>query len=245
MARLEPGNLPRRVVRTYRPRVFLGLMSALLVGLSCGFWFSYQYGFDQGFRLHRQVVPERDALIERAKADDHLIRSLQQRIDDLELGGEIEYQAAEEVRRNVRDLQDEISRLNEEIRFYKGIMTPDADDRGLRIHRLELRPGSEPGHIRYSLLLTQVVEKHGLIRGKVAMNLIGERAGGEVSLPFSDILAEGSQPLDFRFRYFQSIDGEVVVPAGMAPRQVAVVAESQGRGGVRRERSFPFAGAEN
>ena len=64
--------------------------------------------------------------------------------------------------------------FNKEINFYKGIMVPNAAEKGLRIERVNISPyaGSKA---RYSILLTQVVDKHNFVQGNVEISIEGTK----------------------------------------------------------------------
>ena len=134
----------------------------------------------------------------------------------------------------MRCLQDRIAQLNEEINFYKGIMVPNAADQGLRIERLKFS-SNVPGRVRYSLLLTQVVDKHDYdyVQGGIRISVVGQEAGQEKSFNLSELDHGKEDTVEFRFRYFQRINGELMLPDGFEPREVMVVARSSGANAQR------------
>jgi len=200
---------------------------------------TYRYGVSEGIATRVDVVNERDKLLGRLSNTERLIDEQRQQIADLRVGGQIDSRATEEVRQTIESLQNQVAELNEEIRFYKGVMLPNVEDKGLRIERLDLRGAGTANSWRYSLLLTQVVDKHEYVQGDVQINLLGMRGGIEASLPLGEV-SEGAGDLKFRFRYFQNIDGEVTIPAGFEPREVMVVAQASGRDAQRIEKNFEW-----
>jgi hypothetical protein len=58
-------------------------------------------------------------------------------------------------------------------------------------------------------------------------------------LSLTDLGHTGTYPLSFRFRYFQDLDGEVLLPEGFQPVRVTVTATPQG-GRNEVERSFDW-----
>ncbi|HKI73519.1 MAG TPA: DUF6776 family protein, partial [Pseudomonadales bacterium] len=137
--------------------------------------------------------------------------------------------------------QNKIAELNEEIAFYKAVMLPNADEKGLRIERLDLKSMGTPSKYHYNLLLTQIVDKHDYIEGSVKVTLVGTRNDQETSIPLANVSdSVGSDDIKFRFRYFQNIDGDLTVPDGFAPESLKVVAQASGKDGQRIERKFQW-----
>lgn len=153
--------------------------------------------------------------------DADAVAEMRQRIFHLEMGGDIEYQVTEELRATIGGLQDEVAALEEEIRFYKGLMSPGDGEAGLRIEQFSLRPGLDEGRVRFSLLLIQVAEKHQEVQGEVRAMLNGTRNGSEESLDFTSLMAD-EQSFNIRFRYFYDLTGEISVPDNFIPSSVLV-----------------------
>ena len=165
---------------------------------------------------------------------------MRQEIATLKLGEEVDTKATEEVRETVESLQSDIAELNEEIRFYKGVMIPNAESKGLRIERMNLKPLKEPGHFSYSLLLTQVVDKHDYVQGAVEISLIGKQGEESQQLSLDNISTQNKSAERFRFRYFQNVDGELEIPSGFEPEAVMVIAQSSGNRSQRLEKRFEW-----
>lgn len=229
------------VVVPYRPWHKAGIFCLFLLSLGAFSWLTYQYGMDQGLATRVEVIKERDQIKGQLKESLRLIDAQRQQIADLKVGGQIDSRANEEVRQTVESLQNQVAELNEEIRFYKGVMLPNVEEKGLRIERLDLRAGTEPNKVKYSLLLTQVVDKHDYIQGGVQINLVGTQGDTETILPI-DQVSDATNNIRFRFRYFQNIDGEVTLPPGFVPKEIKVVAQASG--GPRLERNFEWQTGE-
>lgn len=239
MAAVKGSKQHRMIVVPYRPWYRFMIFCLFVVALGAFSWLTYRYGVGQGMETREQAVHERDKYKDQLAESTRIIASQRQQIADLKVGGQIDSKANEEVRQTVESLQNQIAELNEEIRFYKGVMLPNAEEKGLRIERLDLKGEGVPGKFRYSLLLTQVVDKHDYIQGDVQIALEGTQDNQDSSLPL-DKVSDASNDIKFRFRYFQNIDGELTIPAGFEPKAFKVVAQSSGRHGQRLEKEFDW-----
>lgn len=233
----SPRNVQYRVVAQH---LWLGRLRAAigtcLVLTACALAFGI--GYVNGYRAEQEMLSERDwfqSSLTQARGE---LAGLRQRVADLSVEGQIDDELDSKYRTSVKELEGRIAGLEEEVRFYRSLMAPEADRRGLRIERLDLERTPEAGKLRYKLLLTQVEKQHGVVQGKVTLNLIGTRDGQPVVLPLNEVTELGEYPLVYRFRYFQAFPGVLQLPEGFSLQSVEVVA--QARGGERLERSFDW-----
>ena len=76
------------------------------------------------------------------------------------------------------------------------------------------------------------------------MILIYSRIGAEEkNLVLSELDREKSDAVRFRFRYFQNINGRMVLPDGFEPREVMIVAQaSGGKQQLKKDFNWPLSG---
>jgi hypothetical protein len=201
---------------------------------------SHYYGRETGVASKVVVIKERDSLQAQLNGSEVTVRRLRQEKAGLKLGEQVDSRANQEVRQLVESLQQNVADLKEEVRFYKAVLMPNVEEKGLRIERLDVKATADPRKVRYHLLLTQVVDKHEYIQGRVEMQLVGQRNNEEVSISFNDVAELDGQPMGFRFRYFQNIDGEFTLPDDFTPVEIMVIANSTGRDRRRLERRFDW-----
>ena len=229
------------VVVQRRPWYVIGGLVLLLIALVASLiWSSYQLGMDEGLSTRVWIVQERDDLAQKLKQSVSLTETYRQEVAALKLADEIDLQADVGVQQTILDLQTQLARVQEEVQFYKGVMLPKVEDKGLRIERLRVENSGEPNRFKYNLLLTQVVNKYDYVQGDVEINLVGDEDNLGSNLPLGDISTQDQDSIRFRFRYFQNIDGELMLPDGFTPKEVMVVAQSTGRSSQRQERRFTW-----
>ncbi|MBO6703024.1 MAG: hypothetical protein JJ921_11855 [Pseudomonadales bacterium] len=239
MATVKGSKQHQMVVVPHRPMYKAMIFMAFLVAMAAFSWLTYQYGKNEGLALKVEIVEEKERIARQLIESQQMISEMRQEIADLQVGGEIDDKANEEVRQTIEQLQEQIAQLNEEVNFYKGVMVPNAADKGLRIERLDVS-SNVPGRVKYSLLLTQVVDKHDYVQGAVQISLLGQEGGLERSFNLSELDEQKEASVRFRFRYFQNINGELMMPEGFEPREVMVVAQSSGANVQRLEKTFDW-----
>ena len=240
MAAVKGSKLHHMVVVPYRPLYKAMIFIVFIFAMAIFGWLTYEFGNNQGLELKVEVVREKDLISKELGEARGLINEMRQEIADLTVGGEIDNQANEEVRHTIENQQNLLAAQNEEISFYKGVMLPNVANKGLRIERLDVS-SNVPGRVRYSLLLTQVVDKHDYVQGGVRISLLGQNDGQEETIQISDSGRDEAEAIGFRFRYFQNIMVEQELPNGFVPREVMVVVQTSGLNAQRLEKTFDWS----
>lgn len=119
-------------------------------------------------------------------------------------------------------------------------MAPSDNARGLQVQSAELKAMSDKQRYAYKIVLAQVADNKSYVSGVVAVNLIGMRDDKQEVIPLRDVSELEDLGIKFRFRYFQNIAGELVLPDAFEPAQIQVVAQSKGKKSSRIEQSFEW-----
>jgi hypothetical protein len=150
-------------------------------------------------------------------------------------------QALEMVRRDLADQKEQIASLEEGLQFYRSLMAPGEIAQGLSLRPLELVALDNPGYYSYRIVAQQEARKHSQLKGELSVEVIGVLAGQQVSYSLAELSSdiEGSE-IALRFRYFQSIDGELSLPEGFEPRSVSLVATATAPRKMEVREQYPW-----
>ena len=165
--------------------------------------------------VHRKTVSDRNAL--------------RDRVAILERSSQVDRQAAQAVRDELGMLQEELQAAREEIKFYRGIVSPGEGKQGLRIHNFTLNRGLQAGEYQYDLVLTQLQRNDRYVSGKVVWNIIGKQDDAVSELGLADVTEPGTESLAFRFRYFQHLTGVITLPEGFVAHKVELTVKASGK----------------
>ena len=240
MATVKGSKQYRMLVVPHRPLYKAVIITAYVAMLPLIGWQAYQLGQQEDLTLNDDLVAERDKAQHRLLEAQEMIAEMRRDIDGLKIHGEIDDKTGRAVRLTIKSLQKRIDELNEEIGFYKGVMTPGMENEGLQIQRLDLKSNT-PGKVKYSLVLTQVANRHRYVQGGVEISLLGQDNGREKEFALSELDQEKRNLMKFRFKYFQNITGEFVLPEGFEPREVLIVAKPSGSKTRPTEKSFDWS----
>jgi outer membrane murein-binding lipoprotein Lpp len=234
---LRTGRLVIRYHAPWRRRaVVVGAAIGLLVLLVGAFELGrYRSGFNKLAEL--QLRRELTATIERIEKDNEQLR---QAVAAAELAREVDRKAYADIEKSLAELQDQVLKQREELTFYRGIVSPENGVGGLRIQRFQVLPGGTEQHFRLRVVLVQSMRQESIVSGAVRIAIEGVRDNKPEQLALTEIAGEPKPQaqLPFRFRYFQNLEQDVVLPDGFEPRSVSVEVRA-GRGEPVRE-SYPW-----
>lgn len=183
---------------------------------------------------------ERDKLQQQVQLLSDTLMTMEEEKVFYEQGQEVEKRAIELLRKENKELLDRISELEEATAHYQRVLTPDKEDKGLVIGRMELKPTAEPQRYRYHFNLIQV-SGGARVEGVARIKVHGLTAGEKRSLPLQELSTDvDGQGVKLGFRNYQSITGEMVLPEGFIPEQIDIEAEFTGRKAVRLRKIYDW-----
>ena len=234
------------VVVPHRPyfKACMSLLGIVLVAL--GVFVSFKLGEYRASGEATSLREERDQLqftVVKAESD---LKAARQELANLSLGAQVDRQANEDVRQEVIQLRTEIAELSEEIIFYKGLMAPTADKSGLSIGALDLLSTGQARHYSYKVVLQQLATNHQLIKGDLIFTLVGRMNGLAHTLALNEVSEQVTYDrVKLRFKYFQTVKGELVLPEGFEPEGVELTVKTTGTKPVTVEKKFGWVTQES
>lgn len=219
----------KMVVRPHRPmrNGMVYTVLAVLVAAAIGGAFEFgrlRAGFDAA-EVGRQRQLREAELAEMTRQN----RELRERIALLERSSEIDREAREQVQNNLSSMQDEVLELREELAFYRGIVSPEDAQAGLRVQRFELSSGPAEDLYHYRLVLIQAIKHDRRASGTVDVVVHGVRDGQPVSLPLQELVTGDMDEMKYSFKYFQDFEGDLRLPSGFTPARVDIAILPGGR----------------
>jgi hypothetical protein len=239
MVAVKGSKQEKMIVVPYRPlQVFL-LRAGIFLGLLAVGAAAYFYGFYDGVRRNGDARAERDGLQVSVRQMESENRVLRDQLLNLEQAGTVDQQALDSVQQTIVGLREKISQLEEDVLFYKQIMSPENDESGLVIGQLDLVATDVPGTIRYKMELKQQGNNENVINGYANINILGIRNNQEISIPLSGLSAtQLDEDIRLQFRYFQNIEGEMQLPDNFEPTKVQIMAIAEGDNAKTVQKSF-------
>lgn len=202
----------------------LGLLVVLGAG-GLGFWFGH-------WRADLDTA-NLQSLIRRDRASEEIIATLRRQLIDAELSRAVDRQAATSLRSTIARLRDELAEQRDEAVLYRNMVSPKRGGPDLRVVDFELGRVEGNQAFRFYLLLTRPSDHAEVVRGTAQIEIRGTvatpRGRQQRVLSLPDLGSTLAYPLPFRFRYFQSLAGDLVLPVDFEPTRVLVRLYQAGR----------------
>jgi cell division protein FtsB len=220
-------HLQARAQREYRVhhhdpiRRWLLMLLAVVLLASAG-WALYGTGYKASGYHAEASIQQRAAMRERIAELQDRNDSLTKQVAELERNSLIERQSAEEIRAALVAMEARLLEVNEELSFYKSILSPADMEPGLHVQSFEIEPGDGPGEFLYKLVLHQVRGNDRVAKGEVEIDLSGRLGGEARTLKLAEFSAQGADALKFSFKYFQSLEGAFLLPKGFEPADIEI-----------------------
>ncbi|SMF02375.1 hypothetical protein SAMN02745866_00193 [Alteromonadaceae bacterium Bs31] len=229
---------PLKIVK-YRPwRRAAGIVVASFC-LVAGVFASYYIGHREGMAGQEQALLDVARLEKELSSNARAMEDLKQQNANLNLGAVVDRQASEGVRQEVISLKDELAKLQEENSFYRNLMAPTGNKRGLTFGAVEIVDTDTPRSYQFKVVMQQLATNHQLLNGTLSFNVIGKLDGLDASFSLNQLSEQvSSDTIRLRFKYFQTVQGQLSLPVGFEPERIELVAKTTGNKPVTAEKRF-------
>lgn len=228
MANVVKGSKQiKRVVVPYRPWLPLFLSVSMVSGLALAGLAGFYWGYFGASREHIIVGEENVLLSEAVIQAQEQITQLR---SDLAMTGRdnlVDQRATEEVQSTINALRERIMQLEQDVSFYRQVMSPDTAELGLIIAEVVVTHGNSSGTYQYRAVFRQAGAGDRELEGNVEIDLVGMENNERKVYAIADLIQSPAEFDDsLAFRYFQNLEGVFELPPGFVPEQMEVRAES-------------------
>lgn len=217
------------IIKHHQPvKTWLLIITYAAIALGIG-WFLYSFGLVQAGYSNVDLGKEIEQLGEYRDVLQEENEQLREQIALLERSHQVESGAYAEVDDTLKTLQQEILELKEEVAFYRGIVSSRESAGGLTIQSFKIEKTQEERVYQFKLVLTQVMKNDRIVRGKIKLAVEGVNDGKLQKLNIRQASGGAKLNLNLKFKYFQTIAGNVVLPEGFLPTRVFLDVLPKGR----------------
>jgi hypothetical protein len=173
------------------------------------------------------IVSSRLEHLEQSTRIDSLqteINKLHRQLSSAQMGRKVDQQSTDSVQQSFAGLQETIQKQQEELSFYKAIVSPDAAAPvAPQVQRIEVQPDDVANRYRVKLILIQPMALNANAQGTLQVMIKGTRMGQSITLPFKDLLVDkGEATAKFSYRYFQTLEQVIDLPTDFQPLTVQI-----------------------
>ncbi len=207
------------------------LLLAGIVGLALlfGLWGAWQAFAPTSGNPQRQLADQQSEL-----------DGLRQQVSTLTRSDQISRDANRELQGTLAERDEEIAALRADVAFYERFVGSTAQRRGLTVHELRVQPRTDQGW-HYTATLTQSLSRDAASVGTMRLSIEGTRDGRLETLDWTTLRqSDDAAGVAYSFKYFQQVEGDIVLPTGFQPLRVTVRLEPERGSAVER----PFSWAD-
>ena len=169
------------------------------------------------------------------------IEALEQNATLLARSDQVSRQANNDLQGTLAERDEEIAALRADVAFYERFVGSTAQRHGLSVHSLQLRP-QQAGAWHFTATLTQNLNRGAINSGRLRISVEGSRDGKLQALSWTQLRQRSDAPgVAYSFKYFQQVEGDVMLPPGLQPIRVTVHVDPSR--GAAVEESFDWAEA--
>jgi hypothetical protein len=215
------------------------IVAAVLIG--AGLYLSFELGrYQSGFSLLDERRSRQQFAAEIADREGR-IDELERQVAILETQQDIDGETYAAIEANLAELEAKIQQQEEELGFYRGIVSPADGVAGLRIQNVEVVPGAGDATHTLRVLLVQAIVHNDRLTGSVRVSLSGTLDGEAVEYGLDTLSSESrATDIPYGFLYFQTLETGLSLPEGFEPEALEVQVWPGSPRGETIVQSFPW-----
>ena len=200
----------------------LGLVMIVALGLAYSqvpYWVKTDVVSTVSNQNEAAALELKDVYIEQLEEERDALRL---QVAALERSSQVDRQAIEQVREEMKQAAADRLQLEEELVFLKGLVTNGTKKEGLFMQGFKLEKGAAEREFRYRFTVGQRLKDVGTVTGWISMTLEGKTGDQATSLSLTELVADKADRIKMRFKHFQNVEGTVVLPEGFEPKDVII-----------------------
>jgi hypothetical protein len=202
---------------------------------------AFEFGRDISGYSAATSFAQRFALALRVDELDKRVAELEGQVAARDVTRRVDEQAQAETQAMIGELQAELARQQQDLDFYRGLVSERFGSGSLKIQELSVSPGDAPRAYVVKVTLVQTTLRDQLANGTLSVALDGARGGALVRLPMREFAAGGRSQVTFNLRYFQTLEIPIELPEGFEPASLRVEYRSSRSGPEPQNQTFPWA----
>lgn len=216
-------SAPRVAVRTHLPWYWRALAAVVVLGLAlalagwiydAGRRFS---GFDRG-----ETQQELSDLRAKSSMLEQEVARLRSLADASESKLQIELTTQQQLTRQAKALEDENSRLKEDLSVFENLAQAEGPEGSLSINRLRIEADMADQYRYRMLVAIQGGKKDREFNGSLQLALTLQQDGKNVMMVVPAVEGAAARSFELRFKHFRRIEGTFKIPTGARLKSVEV-----------------------
>jgi len=227
------------IISRCHPVQYYGIRLLILLLAIALLWGAFELGYMQSEEDIIEAKGGRNSLLVQQKVLKKQNRELNKELLHLERKYLLEMESSQLIKSAMQRDQRKIAELEKELKFYKGIVSPDKGKKSLYLQSLEIKPVTltkttekKQNQYQFKFVVAQKLKKRTYTKGTITIYIKGKQNNKLVKLSmFSLLVKDSKQDKDkafkFSFKYFQEFTGIISLPEGMIPQSVDIIIDTK------------------
>lgn len=201
-------------------RGWLILLASLWLLSLIGVWYWASSHAAPDLASADRTVGKQSELLQENEAQ---LKQARQQLATLRRSEQISRNANTELQSTLSDRDEEIEGLRADVAFYERLVGSTVQRRGLNVHDIQFAP-EVGGTWRFTATVTQNLNRGAISQGNMKFSVEGISLGRLKTIPWENLVQKSDiGGKTYSFRYFQELEGSVLLPSGFTPQRVKVV----------------------
>lgn len=224
----------RMKVVPHRPLKNALIVMALIILVSAALAATYFYALSQASqeRLSPQEAQELRSQVDKLTQE---VGESKRELAKYQLNAQVDRQAGEDLRKRVMLLRDEKAALQRDVEVYRILTSKKSTNpQGISFGIFSVTPLAD-NKSQFKLVVQKLAEGDDDFSGQLRALVVGQKGGAEAKISLHELVVSqvGAEPIPenipLNFKFFQSIDTEIVLPEGFTPVRVELAVKSSAR----------------
>lgn len=237
MASFAPLHTGQFIIKPRTLRRQRWVAAAMVVTAVFVPYIAYELGRARGG--YSVVASQREhwAQASRINALENELAGVRRELSSVQIDRKVDQQSTDSMHQSFADLQSTIRKQQEELAFYKAIVSPAADTAiEPQVQRVEVQADAVANRYRLLLALIQPMQAKSNAQGTLQVRITGTRQEQPVSFDLQELLVDKSaSALTFAYRYFQNFEQLIELPADFQPQTIHVEVQAAQHAPKRQE----------
>lgn len=233
-AKVKGSHVYRMKVVPHRPLKNTLIALVLLALVAAALAATYLYAQNQASKELISPQEAQDLRVQLDKLTQEASESKHE-LAKYQLNAEVDRQAGEELRKRVMVLRDEKAALQRDVEVYR-ILTSNKSTNPMGISfGLFSVTALADNKKQFKLVVQKLAEGDDDFSGQLRVLVVGQKDGAETKISLHELVVTKvdaepmAENIPLNFKFFQSIDTEVVLPSGFVPVRVELAVKSNAR----------------
>ena len=247
----EKRKIPRKRVRIYLPHPVIHLHGThhwgwLLIAvfftvvLAYLGWKVYRLGDNRLLHENRIAFIRVDDLEERIERIAGERDALRQQVASLERSGQVDREAARQLKEELEKLQRERLELREQLTLLETVTSGKTPGTSLRVSSFKVTRMAQKQHYRYDMTAMLLPELEKPVSATVSIRLSGTLDGEGVEMNLLELAEKKHKSKTIKFKHLQMLEGEFRLPDDFEPDLVTIDITTSNEDVKNLSRSFPW-----